>query len=236
MKNLLFAGLAVFGVAAAAPAWAGPSYCTGTTQTVASLGSVAGSFLVAPGGASTGNCVEAGDKIFGGFSVGGVLTGGGSASFTFFNTPGNVTIGFAGAVGPSSTGDLNYSVAVDPALSEGFLITGLEKDFTLNSANGGFALARLTGTTTPVTNPAIDINCTRTVNPTGATCPETDTFAPVDQLNIAEILTTGANANVTALTDTIFQSPPSIPEPGSLGLLGVGLLGLGFLIGRKRSI
>jgi len=115
---------------------AAPAFCTGTTVTVGNGTFEPGSFLVdLTTGASTGNCVQASDKIFGGFSVGGAITGGGSVGwlFTAGTGPADVTIGFQGLIGSNSTGFLNYSVAVDPATSNGALISELEKDFTLNS-------------------------------------------------------------------------------------------------------
>src|SRR6516162_7990603 len=74
MKKLLLAIGACFPLLWAAHAWAAPSYCTGITQTVLDGASVPGSFLLT-GTGSSGNCVEAADKIFGAFSVHGAITG-----------------------------------------------------------------------------------------------------------------------------------------------------------------
>jgi hypothetical protein len=219
---LLAAGVvgSLFGQAQAAP-----SFCTGTTNTVVSGASVPASFLL-----TAGNCVEAGDKVFGGFSSNGAITGNGSSSFTFLMTPGNVTLGFSGVVGPSAVGGIAYTVAVDPALSQGFLIDDLEKDFTFNSILTGLpASASLTGSTT-ASNFAFD--CTRTVNPSTSTCPQTAVFAAISQMTVTETITAGPNAVVTALTDTISQA---VPEPASLVMLGSSLILLGFAAHRRSQ-
>lgn len=221
MKALLAAtALAI----SAAPAIAMPT-CTGTTVTVASGETVTTAFLT-----TAGNCVEAGDKVFGDFAVTGAGTG--SSSFTFLGPLDNVTLGFQGAIDPESFATLHYQVAINPDITDTMRIVALQKDFTLNSnVLGAPATATLTGTTNPTTSPPVAINCTRTVNPNSSTCPETDGFAPVLSLTIDETMTTGTNAVVTALTDTIFQAAV-VPEPASLGLLGLGLLGLGVI--RRR--
>jgi hypothetical protein len=215
-------------ILASGPALAAPSFCTGTTDTVASGGSVTAAFLL-----GTGNCMEAGDKVFGAFTSSGAITGNGSSSFSFLMNPGNVTIGFSGVVDPLATGGIVYTVATDPALSQGFLIDDLEKDFTFNAANETLpASATLTGSTTAS---SFAFDCTRTVDPSGGTpaCPQTAIFTPVAQMTVDETITTGTNAIVTALTDTISQTS-SVSEPGSIALLGAGLAGLGLLRLRRR--
>ena len=235
MKKLLLTGCACIPLVWASYAQAVPAYCTGTVQTVASGASVPGSFLLT-GMASSGNCVEAGDKIFGGFSVAGGLSGAGSSVFDFTMTPGDVTLGFQGSVASSTTGTLDYTVAVDPTKANGFLIDNLEKDFTLNSNPAGTpASATLTGFGTPLSGTALSFNCTRSVNPSSGTCPETQFLTGLtSQLTVVETVTTGVNAVVTGLTDSVSQKS-SVPEPASLAIIGSALLGFGWAYRRRQQ-
>ena len=224
MRTILLAAVAAI---AAAPAAVALPTCTGVTQVVNSGDTVTTAFLT-----TLGNCVEAGDKVFGDFAVTGA--GSGSSSFTFLGPLSNVTLGFQGVLNPNSVATLHYQVAVNPDITTAMKITGLEKDFTLNSnVAGAPATATLTGTTNPPTSPPVAISCTRTVNPATGDCPEAAFFAPVDYIVVDETLTTGTNAVVTALTDTIFQTAIDVPEPGALGILGLGLLGLAAV--RRRT-
>jgi hypothetical protein len=210
------------------PGHAAPDFCTTAPIVVGSGGSIPAATLLTPG-----VCAAAGDKVFGAFAANAGITGNGSGSFTFLSTPGNVTLGFSGVVTPSTTGTIDYTVAVDPALSAGFLINDLEKDFTLNASLTGLpASATLTGSTTA--DPAFVFDCTRAVNPSSSTCPQTDVFGTTAQMSVVETITTGPNAIVTAITDTISQIP-AIPEPSSLALLGGSLIMLGFAARRHRQ-
>jgi hypothetical protein len=223
MKTLLSAAAVIALSAFSLPAHA--LVCSGTTTSLGLSGAATLDQL------SGGNCVSAGDKLFGNVSVGGALTGTGLATFSALSLQGDVTVGFIGSLGPNANGDITYEVAINPQLAGNFQIHDLEKDFTLNSTPAGTsASATLTGSANGVT-----FSCTRTVNPNTSTCPVTEVFGSTTlDMTVNQHIATGDNATVTGITDTISQI--AVPEPGTLGLLGSGLLGLGAILRRRRRL
>src|SRR6185369_74531 len=224
MKTLLSAAAVIALSAFSLPAHA--LVCNGTTTSLGLSGAATLDQL------SGGNCVSAGDKLFGDASVTGSITGSGLATFSALSLQGDVTVGFIGTVGPNSAGDITYSVAINPALAGNFQIHDLEKDFTLNATPAGTsATATLTGSANGTT-----FSCTRTVNPITSTCPVTEIFGNTTlDMVVNQHIATGDNATVTGITDTISQIAV-VPEPGTLVLLGAGLLWLGAALRRRRQV
>jgi len=201
--------------------------------------------LVAPGGngvftdaqiALTGTCVQAGDKLFGNFHLGN-LPAGGTVAFSL-QTIGPLDlhqIAFNNTYlsGTTYTG-IAFEVTISPP-EPGTTITRLDADFT--QTDGG--PSTLTKNSSPAGSPAGIIlsktgvipTCTKG-DTTGGRC--SDNYSPgVLDLIVAESLVD--QGAISSITDTIVETVGSrIPEPGTLLLLGAGLVGLGGMAWRRR--
>jgi len=224
MKKILLA--VTFAALSSIPAFA-------TIQSCSSVGSTLNT-LIALGG---GTC-EVGDKIFSNFSY--TPTGNDPAST-------NVTVGYDNNHGIfqyglqfgtntsvwTSSFTLSYTETVDPAACQTIYGTGYT--CTITAAQGQFQGALANGSNTAtvtdtLTGAVLNLNATSVSNETQQT-----SLASLTSTSVSISGSSSTSYPIDSFGLDIYQTvqaPGGVPEPMSMSLMGVGLLGLGF-IGRK---
>jgi len=179
----------------------------------------------------TGVCVQADDKLYGGFDFGSGALASGTTDvvFSWSQTVGGKsthTIAFLDsyAGGATTTHTIGLGFAVHD--NTGPDMVNIDGDYLQSTPT----TSTLVKTTDPKGSGTIDLTKVG-ATPTGTSTDEIDYTPGVQDLTVMETLTLGIDAEVSSVENTITEQ---IPEPASLALLSIGLFGVGLLPLRRR--